>query len=88
MRSKAQLLLTVLGLNLPKKEDMLLLGDLRIPKCGRRRRLRAIASYPDEAGEIGKATVCAGSLPGNCSLVWQNMEVRLDEGVAEDAEAC
>ena len=67
---------------------MLLLGDLRIPKCGRWRRLRAIASYPDEAGEIGKATVCAGSLPENCGLVWQNMDVRLDEGVAEDAEAC
>ena len=40
--------------------------------------MRAIVSYLDEAGEIGKATVCAGRLPENCDLVWQNMEVRLE----------
>ena len=72
------MLLTALGLNLPKKEDMLLLGDLRIPKGARRKRLRAIVNYLDEAGEIGKATVCAGRLPENCDSVWQNMEVRLE----------
>ena len=40
--------------------------------------MRAIVSYSDEVGEIGKATVCAVPLPENCDLVWQNMEVRLE----------